>query len=335
MSESGAPDANIAMPSEIATFHEPVMKDRVVALLAPALQCGGAVYVDATLGAGGHASAILAACPLARLVGIDRDGMALSLAEKRLAAFSGRCTFIKARFDEVGQVLDDLGSSSVQAIFADFGLSSMQIDQVDRGFAYRLKSPLDMRMDTQQGFTAADIVNGWEPRELHRILRDYGDEPHASRIVSAIVEQRKLSPIQDSERLVEIITNALPAAVRHSGRGHPAKRTFQALRIAVNDELESIKVFLTEAMSRLDVGGRMAVLSYHSGEDRLVKQAFSAAVKDMVPPGLPFVPEERKAQMIHLVRTAQRPDEDEVVRNSRASAARLRAIERIRAEVKP
>lgn len=335
MSERDVATADSGLPADgagIATLHAPVMRDRIVELLSPPLAQPGAVYVDATLGMGGHAESILAANPDARLVGIDRDPAALELAGRRLARFGDRVRLVHARFDGLAPALDELGIVQVQAVLADFGLSSLQIDRADRGFAYRVDSPLDMRMDTTQTLTAADVVNSWAPGDLVRALRDFGDERNATRIVRAIVDTRDEAPIETSAQLVEIITGSLPAAVRHGGGGHPAKRTFQALRIIVNAELEAVAGFLPAALGRLALGGRLAVLSYHSGEDRQVKQAFRDATTDTAPAGLPVVPERYKATMQLLTRAAEKPSTAEIETNPRAASARLRAVERIREE---
>ena len=331
MSERTAATLDSVAP-EIASLHAPVMRDRIVDLLSPALTEPGSVYVDATLGMGGHAEAMLQANPNARLVGIDRDDAALELAGKRLSAFGERVTLVHARFDALDAVLDDLGIDVIDAALADFGLSSLQIDEPTRGFAYRVDAPLDMRMDTRQSLTAADVVNTWAPGDLVRALRDFGDERNATRIVRAITDAREQARIETSAQLVEIITESLPAAVRHGGGGHPAKRTFQALRIVVNGELEAVAGFLPAALERLAVGGRLAVLSYHSGEDRQVKAAFRDATTDTAPAGLPVVPDHFKATMRLLTRAAEKPSADEVEANPRAASARLRAVERIREE---
>ena len=312
----------------VEQIHAPVMIDRIVELLSPALQ-EDSIYVDATLGMGGHAERILQANPRARLLGIDRDAAAIALASARLAPFGDRVTIVQARFDELPSILKTLKIDSVQAILADFGLSSLQIDDVERGFSYSVDAPLDMRMDRRQELTAADIVNDFDTGELIRLLRTFGDEAQAPRIVRAIVAEREKRRIETSAELVEIITNSLPAAVRHGGRGHPAKRTFQALRIAVNLELEAVESFLTGALASLAISGRLALLSYHSGEDRLAKAALARVTSDTAPPGLPFVPESMKAKFVSLTRGAEKPTEAEISENPRAASARLRAVERI------
>lgn len=309
--------------------HDPVMLDRVVALLAPALSEPGAVYVDLTLGLAGHARELMEACPSARLVGIDRDPEALALAEERLGPWAGRTTLAQAVYDELPEVLHDLGIVQVQAILADLGLSSLQIDHERRGFAYRVDAPLDMRMTPGVGPSAADVLNSRTPAELLRILRGYGEERFASRIVDAIVRERQERPFESSARLVDVITQAIPVAARHSG-GHPAKRTFQALRIEVNDELRVLARAVPSAMAQLAVGGRIAVLSYHSLEDRQVKQNFAALATDRAPRDMPVVPEHLKPQFELLTRGAERPAAEEIESNPRAASARLRAAIRIK-----
>ncbi|MFZ0531503.1 MAG: 16S rRNA (cytosine(1402)-N(4))-methyltransferase RsmH [Propionicimonas sp.] len=310
-----------------ATLHVPVMADRIVSLLAPALAAPGAVYVDGTLGLGGHSARVLAACPDARLVGIDRDPTAIELAAQRLAPFGDRVELYHAIYHELPAVLAEAGVKAVQAILLDLGLSSMQIDRRDRGFAYAVDAPLDMRMDPDAELSAATIVNTWSAAELARILRIYGEERYARRIADRIVAARADAPFTSSARLVAVISDALPAAVRHTG-GHPAKRTFQALRIVVNDELASLAGVLPAGLAALAPGGRMAVLAYHSGEDRLVKQAFVRASSDRVPPGVPAVPAGYAAEFTVLTRGAERPTPAEIDDNPRAASARLRAITR-------
>ncbi len=304
--------------------HDPVMRDRIVDLLRPALSRPGAVYVDGTLGLAGHAIAILEACPEARLVGIDRDLDAHEVARERLGALAERATLVHAVYDELPEVLDDLGLDTVDAILLDLGLSSLQIDRTERGFAYRVDAPLDMRMNPTEGPTAADVLNTYSVRDLSRILSRYGEERFADRIARAIVAER---PFDTSARLVEIISGAIPAAARHTG-GHPAKRTFQALRIEVNRELEALDGVLPAAIDALAVGGRMAVLAYHSLEDRAVKRAFAARATDRAPREMPVVPDHLKAELTLLTRGAEKPSAEEIAANPRAASARLRVAER-------
>ncbi len=307
--------------------HVPVLAARIVELLAPALDAPGATYVDGTLGLGGHAALVLDACPQARLVGIDRDPAALAIAGDRLARFGDRVRLFRAVYHELPDVLAAAGLARVEGILLDLGLSSLQIDRAERGFAYAVDAPLDMRMDPDSELTAATIVNTWPATELARILRIYGEERNARRIAGAIVAAREVEPFTSSARLVRLVADAIPIAQRNSG-GHPAKRTFQALRIVVNGELDSLSAVLPAALDALAPGGRLAVLAYHSGEDRLVKRTFAEAARDHVPPGVPDVPAGYRARFTLLTRGAERPDAAEVTVNPRAASARLRGITR-------
>lgn len=317
------------MDGQQAAGHVPVMCARIVELLGVPLRAPGAVYVDCTLGLGGHAEAVLTACPEASLIGIDRDRHALDAAAARLEPFGGRVALFQARYDELPEVLAEAGRPRVQAILADLGLSSMQIDRTERGFAYRVDAPLDMRMDDTQALTAAELLNTASAGELTGILRRFGEERFADRIARRIVAERAAEPFAGSARLVRVIEQSIPAAARTAGGGHPAKRTFQALRIAVNDELVALAGLLPAAIDALAPGGRLAVLAYHSGEDRLVKNALRDAATDRAPRGLPAVPPELRARLVLLTRGAERPGDDEVRNNPRAASARLRAAERI------
>jgi 16S rRNA (cytosine1402-N4)-methyltransferase len=311
--------------------HVPVMLSEVVALLSPALQApdtgGRCVLVDCTLGLGGHAEALLRACPQASLIGLDRDPQALAVARRRLAPFAERITLIEAVYDQLPGVLDELGLPAVQGILLDLGLSSLQIDDPRRGFAYAVDAPLDMRM-SPTGKTAADILNTYSAAELASMLRRYGEERFATRIADRIVAARADSPFDSSARLVELIDGAIPMGARRRG-GHPAKRTFQALRIEVNGELASLDSTLPSAVAALSLGGRIAVLAYHSLEDRLVKQVLNAAASDQAPRDLPVVPVELRPQLRLLIKGAARPSAAEVAVNPRAASARLRAAVRI------
>jgi 16S rRNA (cytosine1402-N4)-methyltransferase len=309
--------------------HVPVLLDRVVALLQPGLDHEGAVLVDATLGLGGHSEALLTRCTLARVVGIDRDPEALRRAEERLAPFADRFTGVHATYDEIPDVLARLGLEHADGVLFDLGVSSMQLDVVDRGFAYREDAPLDMRMDPTAGPTAADVLNTYSRAELARILREYGEERFAPRIAAAIVREREAQPFTTSARLVSLLYDQIPAPARRTG-GHPAKRTFQALRMEVNDELGVLRRAVPAAIDALAVGGRVVVESYHSLEDRLVKRAFTAATTVDVPPDLPFVPEDRQPALRLVTRGAERADDTEIAQNPRAASVRLRAVERIR-----
>jgi 16S rRNA (cytosine1402-N4)-methyltransferase len=309
--------------------HVPVLLDRVVALLTPALDHEGAVLVDATLGLGGHTEAVLTSCSLARVIGIDRDESALALAGERLAPFGDRFTGVHARYDELPDVLEEQHLDAVDAVLFDLGVSSLQLDVTERGFAYREDAPLDMRMDPSTGPTAADVLNTYPEAELARILQQYGEERFARRIAGAVVRERGREAFTTSGRLVELLYATIPAPARRTG-GHPAKRTFQALRMEVNDELAVLRRALPAAVDAIRVGGRVVVESYHSLEDRLVKQTFAAATRSDVPLDLPFVPEGHEPALRLVTRGAEQAGPDEIDQNPRAASVRLRAIERVR-----
>jgi len=310
--------------------HVPVLRDRILELLSSALQEPGSVFLDGTLGMGGHTEAVLAACPAARAVGIDRDTQALDLAGERLASYGDRFTGVHAVYDELPRVLADLGLDTVNAVLFDLGVSSLQLDEAERGFAYRHDAPLDMRMDQSSGITAAEVLNTYDAPELERILRDYGEERFARRVAAAIVRERQREPFSTSARLVEVLKKAIPAASQKSG-GHPGKRTFQALRIEVNAELEAWESALPAAVDALAVGGRIAVLSYHSLEDRLTKQLFAKGARGTTPQGLPVELPEHAPYLRLLTRGAEEPSAAEKDINPRAASARLRVAERTRA----
>ena len=308
--------------------HVPVLLDRVVALLAPALEHEGAVMVDATLGLGGHSEAVLTRSPRTRVIGIDRDPAALELAGRRLEPFGDRFTGVHAVYDELPEVLDELGLDHVVAVLFDLVVSSMQLDVRERGFAYAEDAPLDMRMDKTTGRTAADVLNTYSAADLTRVLREYGEEKFARKIAAAIVREREVEPFTDSARLVELLYAEIPAPARRTG-GHPAKRTFQALRMEVNDELAVLRRALPAAIDAIAVGGRVVVESYHSLEDRLVKQAFTAATRSEVPEDLPFIPEGSEPAFRLVTRGSEKASPDEIAENPRAASVRLRAIERV------
>ena len=308
--------------------HDPVLLDRVVALLAPALGHRGSVLIDATLGLGGHSEAVLTSCGEARVLGIDRDPDALALAGERLAPFGDRFTAVHAVYDEIPDVLDDFGLTSVDAVLFDLGVSSMQLDVPERGFAYSIDAPLDMRMDKTTGLSAADVLNTYSAGDLTRVLRDYGEEKFARKIAGAVVRRRETHPFTTSAALVELLYAEIPAPARRTG-GHPAKRTFQALRMEVNDELAVLRRAIPAAIDSIAVGGRVVVESYHSLEDRLVKQAFTAVTRSTVPVDLPFVPEGSEPALRLITRGAEQADAAETAANPRAASVRLRALERI------
>ena len=309
--------------------HVPVLLDRVVSLLAPALDHEGAVMVDATLGLGGHTEAVLTRCEQALVIGVDRDPEALRRAGERLAPFGDRFTAVHAVYDEIPEVLQEQGLSEVDAVLFDLGVSSMQLDVTERGFAYREDAPLDMRMDGSTGQTAADVLNTYPEAELARVLREYGEEKFARRIAGAVVRERDREPFTTSARLVELLYAEIPAPARRTG-GHPAKRTFQALRMEVNDELAVLRRALPAAVDAIAVGGRVVVESYHSLEDRLVKQTFTAATRSEVPPDLPFVPAGMEPAFRLVTRGAEQATPAEIEDNPRAASVRLRAVERVR-----
>jgi 16S rRNA (cytosine1402-N4)-methyltransferase len=309
--------------------HIPVMLERCVEILGPALGRPGAVVLDATLGLGGHSEAFLQRFPQVRLIGLDRDPQALEAAGRRLAPFGDRATLVHAVYDEIPEVLERLGVPALSGTLFDLGVSSLQLDMRERGFAYSYDAPLDMRMDSSRGITAAEIVNTYPAADIARILRDYGEERFAKRIADNIVAEREKEPFTTTARLSELVRDSIPAATRRTG-GHPAKRTFQALRIAVNDELPVLERALPAAIAATGLAGRIAVLSYHSLEDRLVKRAFAAVSESTAPPGLPVVPEQYQPRFRLLTRGAEPPTETEIAENPRAASAKLRAAERVR-----
>ncbi len=309
--------------------HVPVLLERCVALLAPALERPGSVVVDATVGMGGHSEALLERCPHAVLIGIDRDPQALALAAGRLAAHADRVHLVHAVYDELPEVLTRLGFAEVQGVLLDLGVSSLQLDDVQRGFAYAVDTPLDMRMDPGAPLSAAEVLNTYAVADLTRILREYGEERFARRIAEAVVRERAIQPFTTSARLVDLVRACIPAATRRTG-GNPAKRTFQALRIEVNGELEVLERTVPAAVTALAVGGRIAVMAYHSLEDRIVKQVLAHGARSTTPPGLPVELPEHAPTLRLLTRGAETADDDEVARNPRAASVRLRAAERIR-----
>ncbi len=316
--------------------HVPVLLHRCVELLTPALtrhheDGSGAVLVDATLGAGGHAERFLTELPGLRLIGLDRDPGALDIAGRRLARFGDRVTLVHTRYDGIAAALDESGlaaTESVDAALFDLGVSSMQLDRPERGFAYAQDAPLDMRMDPDSPLTAADIVNTYDEAALAGILHRYGEERFARRIAAHIVRRRARGPLTSTGELVELLYQASPAPARRTG-GHPAKRTVQALRIAVNDELDTLRRALPAALAALAEGGRIVVLAYQSLEDRIVKRAFADAVASRTPVDLPVELPGHEPQFRSLTHGAERADADEIDRNPRSAAVRLRALQRI------
>jgi 16S rRNA (cytosine1402-N4)-methyltransferase len=313
-----------------AAGHLPVMTDRVLALLAPALEPDGAVLVDATLGRAGHAGALLRRHPGLTLIGIDTDDAAIEESGRLLSAHAARVRLVHAAYDEIPAILARLGLVSVQGILFDLGVSSPQLDDPGRGFAYSKDAPLDMRMDRTRPLTAAEVVNTYPADALARVLREYGEERFARRIANAVVRERSVEPLTSTSRLSAIVSDSIPAAARRTG-GNPAKRTFQALRIEVNGELDSLHRALPAALDAVAVGGRIVVLAYHSLEDRAVKRALAEQAADTTPAGLPVSLPGSRPRFALLTRGAERPSAQELAANPRAASARLRAAERVRA----
>lgn len=310
-------------------LHIPVALDRTLELLEPALSVDGAVLVDATLGLGGHAEAALERHPGLTLVGLDRDSDALARAGERLARFGDRVHRVHTVYSGMRSALDSLGIDSVTAVLFDLGVSSMQLDQAERGFAYAQDAPLDMRMDRTSGPTAAVVLAEYSEAELRRIFYQYGEEKLAARFARRIVESRDEQPLERSSQLVDLIIAATPRAVQRAG--HPAKRVFQALRIEVNGELAALEAALPAALDALSVGGRIVVLAYQSLEDRIVKRELSARTNSTAPAGLPVELPEHRPEFRLLVRGAELADDSERAMNSRSIPVRLRAAERVRA----
>ena len=311
-----------------AELHAPVLRDRCVELLAPALSEAGSVFVDGTLGMGGHSEAVLEACPNAKLVAFDRDRDAIALAARRLERFGDRVNLIHAVYDELDEQLDQLGIDEIHGALFDLGVSSLQLDEAERGFSYARNAPLDMRMDQSGGETAAELIARLCEAELRALFYRYGDEKLAPRYASHICKARDLAPITTTGQLVEILQQATPAARRDAG--HPAKRVFQALRIAVNGELEALESAIPQALDRLANGGRIVIESYQSLEDRFVKRELQRRSTSSAPRELPMELPEHQPEFALLVRGAERASDEEAERNPRAIPVRLRAAERIR-----
>ncbi len=310
-----------------SSFHEPVMLRETV----DSLSCRpGGVYFDGTLGGGGHAYEILVkTAPDGILVGVDRDSDALSEARRRLKAFKNRALIVKGNFADIRNILLELGIERVNGILLDLGVSSHQFDTADRGFVFSLDAPLDMRMDQENGLTAFDIVNGFPEEKLKKIIKDYGEEMMPGRIVRAISERRKLSPIRTTGELAAIIAGALPGRLKKK-RIHPATKTFQALRIAVNNELTNLHNAIEDGIDMLEKEGRFSVISFHSLEDRMVKGLFRSWEKGCIcPPDFPVCCCDRKSKLKVPVRRAVMPEEAEIASNPRARSARLRTAVRI------
>jgi 16S rRNA (cytosine1402-N4)-methyltransferase len=309
--------------------HLPVLMQRCVDLLAPALAAPGSVLVDCTLGMGGHTEAVLEQVPTARVLGIDRDLQALALASARLERFGDRFVPVHAVYDEITDVVDEHADGAVQGVLMDLGVSSLQLDESERGFSYAQDAPLDMRMDQSRGITAADVLNTYDERDLVRILREYGEERFAPRVARAIVRRRETQPWERTAELADAVRAAIPAATRKTG-GNPSKRTFQALRIEVNGELEVLERAVPAAVEALAVDGRIVVESYQSLEDRIVKRAIARGTTSSAPAGLPVEPETHRPYLEALTRGAEEADAAELERNPRSASVRLRAARRLR-----
>ena len=309
-------------------IHTPVLLERCIELLGPALRQPGAVFVDATLGMGGHSAGILERFPEAILIGLDRDPDALAIAGKRLARFGDRVHLVHTVYDGILDAVEGLGFAEVHGILFDLGVSSLQLDRVERGFSYSKDAPLDMRMDGTSDHTAATILAEYSEAELRRIFRDYGEEKLAARYAQKIVEARELKPFIRSAELVDVITKATPVAVQR--QGHPAKRVFQALRIEVNQELSVLERAIPAAIDALAVGGRIVVEAYQSLEDRIVKRELQTRSTSSAPAGLPVELPEHRPELKLLIRGAELANDDEKAANPRATPVRLRAAERVR-----
>jgi 16S rRNA (cytosine1402-N4)-methyltransferase len=314
---------------EIDELHVPVMLERTIEILGEALNGESAVLVDCTLGLGGHSEAFLERFPNLTVIGIDRDENALKLSAERLAKFGDRAKFAHATYDEILDVIADLGFKSVHGILLDLGVSSMQLDEADRGFAYSFDAPLDMRMDSTESLTAADILNEYSELELARIFKEFGEERYAKPIAAAIVAKRANEKFSTSATLAKLIVDIVPF-IPGKTKGHPAKRVFQALRIEVNRELEVLSATMPAAIKALAIGGRVLVLAYQSLEDRIVKQAFAAASTSSAPLDMPIELPEHAPVLRLVVKGAEMASESEILTNPRAASVRLRAAEKIR-----
>ena len=311
-------------------MHISVALNRCIQLLTPAIQKSTSpIFVDATLGLGGHSFEMLNRFPNLTLIGIDRDTSAIAKATARLSDFGNRVNIAHSIFDQFESVVKSFGFGKIDAALFDLGVSSMQLDDAERGFSYSQDAPLDMRMDQTQGITAEEIINTWSHGDIARILRVYGEEKFAPRIADFIIREREIAPIKSTLTLAALVKNAIPAAARRTG-GNPSKRTFQALRIAVNNELEVIENALPQALELLNVGGRLVVLSFQSLEDRIVKEAFAQVTQSTSPRNLPIELPGHEAKF-KLIAKGEAASDQEISENTRAQSVRIRAVERVAA----
>jgi 16S rRNA (cytosine1402-N4)-methyltransferase len=317
--------------NDASTQHISVMLDRCIELLSPTVLLNEKpVIVDCTLGLGGHTEALLEKFPTLTIIGIDRDQIALDRASARLARFGDRFKSAHAIFDQIDNVVASHGFREVNGVLFDLGVSSIQLDEVDRGFSYSQDAPLDMRMDRIRGITAAEIVHTYAPGTLVKILRTFGEEKFATRIVENIVKARAKAPLNSTQELAELVKASIPAATRRTG-GNPAKRTFQALRIEANDELGAISRALPIALDLLTIGGRVVVLSFQSLEDRIVKELFVEKATSKTPRNLPVDLPEFAAKFALVSKSGETPSDQELEANPRSASVRLRAIEKVAA----
>jgi 16S rRNA (cytosine1402-N4)-methyltransferase len=317
------------MTNPISQLHVPVSLERALEILGESLTKPGSVLVDCTLGLGGHTEAFLERFPTLRVIAIDRDPQAVALATERLKPFEGRVDFVNTTYDNIDEAIEELGIKKVDAILLDLGVSSMQLDQRERGFAYSYEAPLDMRMDPSRGKTAAEVVNNYSEDELSRIFFEYGEERYSKAIAKAIVVARASKPFETSTELAALIAKVVPF-IPGKSTGHPAKRVFQALRIEVNEELDVLRATMPRAIHALATDGRILVMSYHSLEDRIVKQALVAASTSSAPLDLPIELPEHAPQLRILTKGAEQASQKEIEINPRAASVKIRAAVKIR-----
>lgn len=317
------------MSKQISDLHIPVSLDLALEVLGESLNKSNAVLVDCTLGLGGHTEAFLNRFPELRVIAIDRDPQAIALAGERLKAFEGRVDYVNTTYDNIDEAIEDLGIEKVDAILLDLGVSSMQLDERGRGFAYSYEAPLDMRMDASKGKTAAEVVNKYSEEELSRIFFEYGEERYSKAIAKAVVVARAQKPFETSTELAALIAKVVPFIPGKSS-GHPAKRVFQALRIEVNEELDVLRATMPRAIHALATDGRILVMSYHSLEDRIVKQALVAAATSSAPVDLPIELPEHAPTLRLLTKGAGQASAEEIERNPRSASVKIRAAVKIR-----